>query len=160
MAGQGIKTLIAQGLQALRAGGEVAKKATAEIQADASHPELKAALQDGNRASEQWAQRIEKALAETGGAEDTGNPVLEAHYEVSKRIRRKAPDAVSRDLGIVAASQLALHYWIASFGTLDNYAAKLGLAEIERSMRTSLDEAKQADQQHTAIAEKMLAQGG
>lgn len=138
----------------------MAKKATAEIQADASHPELQAALQQGNKTSEQWAQRVEKALAETGGAEDTGNPILEAHYQVSKEIRRKAPDAMSRDLGIVAAGQLALHYWIAAFGTLGNYAAKLGLAETERSMRTSLDEAKQADQQHTAIAEKMLAQGG
>jgi ferritin-like metal-binding protein YciE len=160
MADQELKTLIAQGLQALKAGSEVAKKATAEIQADASHPELRAALQAGNKTSEQWAQRIEKALAETGGAEDTGNPVLEAHYEVSKKIRQKAPDATTRDLGIVAAGQLALHYWIAAFGTLGNYAAKLGLAETERSMRTSLDEAKQADQQHTAIAEKMLAQGG
>ncbi|CAA9247713.1 MAG: hypothetical protein AVDCRST_MAG04-1934 [uncultured Acetobacteraceae bacterium] len=160
MADQELKTLVAQGLQALKAGGEVAKKATAEIQADASHPELQAALQQGNKTSEQWAQRVEKALAETGGAEDTGNPILEAHYQVSKEIRRKAPDAMSRDLGIVAAGQLALHYWIAAFGTLGNYAAKLGLAETERSMRTSLDEAKQADQQHTAIAEKMLAQGG
>jgi ferritin-like metal-binding protein YciE len=160
MADQELKTLVAQGLQALKAGGEVAKKATAEIQADASHPELQAALQQGNKTSEQWAQRVEKALAETGGAEDTGNPIFEAHYQVSKEIRRKAPDAMSRDLGIVAAGQLALHYWIAAFGTLGNYAAKLGLAETERSMRTSLDEAKQADQQHTAIAEKMLAQGG
>ena len=160
MADQELKTLVAQGLQALKAGGEVAKKAMAEIQADASHPELQAALQQGNKTSEQWAQRVEKALAETGGAEDTGNPILEAHYQVSKEIRRKAPDATSRDLGIVAAGQLALHYWIATFGTLGNYAAKLGLAETERSMRTSLDEAKQADQQHTAIAEKMLAQGG
>jgi len=160
MADQELKTLVAQGLQALKAGGEVAKKATAEIQADASHPELQAALQQGNKTSEQWAQRVEKALAETGGAEDTGNPILDAHYQVSKEIRRKAPDAMSRDLGIVAAGQLALHYWIAAFGTLGNYAAKLGLAETERSMRTSLDEAKQADQQHTAIAEKMLAQGG
>ena len=160
MAEQELKTLVAQGLQALRAGGEVAKKATAEIQSDASDPELKAALQEGNRTSEQWAQRVEAALRETGGAEDTGNPILEAHYKVSQESRRKAPDAMTRDLGIVAAGQLALHYWIAAFGTLANYAKKLGLAEAERNMRTSLDEAKQADLQHTSIAEKMLGRGG
>lgn len=159
MADQELKTLVAQGLQALKAGGEVAKKATGEIQNDASNPELQAALQAGNKTSEQWAQRITQALGETGGAEDTGNPVLEAHFEVSKKIRQKAPDATSRDLGIVASGQLALHYWIASFGTLRNYAAKLGMSQTEQGMAASLEEAKQADLQLTALAEKMLGAG-
>ena len=157
MADQELKLLVAQGLQALQAGGEVAKQATSEIQNDASHPELKSALQAGNKTAEQWAQRVAQARAEAGDAEDTGNPVLDAHFEVSKKIRQKAPDAMSRDLGIVAAGQLALHYWIAAFGTLGNYAAKLGLTQTAQNMRTSLEEAKQADQQHTALAEKMLA---
>ena len=157
MADQELKTLVSQGVQALKAGGEIAKRATAEIEGDASHPDLKAALQRGNETSAQWASRIDAALRETGAAEDTGNPVLDAHFEVSRRIRRKAPDATSRDLGIVAAGQLALHYWIASFGTLGNYAAKLGLTDTERAMRTSLEEAKQADGQLTTLAEKLLA---
>ncbi len=156
MAYQEIKTLVAHGLQALKAGSEVAKKATGEIQNDASHPDLKSALQAGNSVSEQWAQRIDQAIAEVGSAEDAGNPILQAHYEVSKRIRQKAPDATSRDLGIVAAGQLALHYWIASFGTLGNYASKLDLQQVSQSMHKSLEEAKQADQQHTALAEKLL----
>lgn len=159
MADQELKMLVAQGLQALKAGGEVAKKATSEIQNDASNPELQAALQAGNKTSEQWTQRISQALQEAGGAEDTGNPILDAHYEVSKQIRQKAPDATTRDLGIIAAGQLALHYWIAAFGTLRNYAAKLGMSQTEQSMAASLEEAKQADLQHTALAEKMLGAG-
>lgn len=153
------KVLVAQGIQALKAGSELAKKATAEIENDASRPELKAALQAGNKTSEQWAQRIAQALQETGGVEDTGNPVMDAHYEVSKKIRRKAPDAATRDLGIIAAGQLALHNWIASFGTLGNHAEKLGMSQTAQNMRTSLEDAKQADQQHTALAEKMLGAG-
>ncbi len=156
MADQELKVLVATGLQALKAGGEVAKMATAEIQGDASHPDLKSALQAGNKVAEQWAERIELALRETGGAEDTGNIVLDAHFEVSKKIRAKAPDDMSRDLGIVAAGQLALHYWIASFGTLGSYASKLGLSQTEESMRTSLGEAKEEDRHYTALAEKML----
>lgn len=159
MADGELRTLVAQGLQALKAGSEVAKKATGEIQSDASHPELQAALQAGNKTSEQWAQRVAQALQEAGNAEDTGNPVLDAHYEVSKKIRQKAPDATTRDLGIIAAGQLALHYWIAAFGTLRNYAAKLGMSQTEQSMASSLEEAKQADQQHTALAEKILGGG-
>ena len=159
MADQELKMLVAQGLQALKAGGEVAKRATGEIQNDVSQPELQAAMQEGNKVSEQWAQRIAQALQESGGAEATGNPVLEAHFEVSRKIRQKAPDAATRDLGIIAAGQLALHYWIASFGTLRNYAAKLGMSQTEQSMAASLEEAKQADQQLTALAERMLRAG-
>ena len=157
MPDQDIKTLIAHGLQALRAGGEVAKKATAEIENDAKHPELKSALQAGNTTSEQWARRIGQAIDEVGSVENAGNPILEAHYEVSKRIRQHAPNDLSRDLGIVAAGQLALHYWIASFGTLGNYAAKLGLDTVTQAMHSSLDEAKKADAAHNALAEKLLA---
>lgn len=156
MVDQEIKTLIAHGLQALKAGSEVAKKATAEIQNDASHPELKSALQAGNSISEQWEQRIAQAITEAGSVENAGNPILDAHYEVSKRIRQNAPDATSRDLGIIAAGQLALHYWIAAFGTLGSYASKLGMEQVSQSMHSSLEEAKQADQQHTALAEKLL----
>ncbi len=160
MADQELKMMVAQGLQALKAGGEVAKKATADIEGDATHQDLKSALQAGNKTAETWAQRINQALQESGGGDDVGNPILEAHFQVSKLIRQKAPDDTSRDLGIVAAGQLALHYWIASFGTLGNYAAKLGLSQTEQAMRLSLEEARQADQQHTALAEKMLNANG
>lgn len=154
-----LKTLVAQGLQALKAGGEVAKRATAEIQNDVSDPGLKSALEAGNKTAEQWAQRVGRALAEAGPAEDTGNQILEAHYEVSKKIRQKAPDAMTRDLGIIAAGQLALHYWIAAFGTLRTYAAKAGMNQTEQDMQASLDEAKQADQQHTELAQTIMGAG-
>ena len=134
MSNDNIKQLIAQGLQAAKAGSEVAKKATAEIQNDASDARLKEALQTGNSRSQEWAQRIERCIAEVGNAENVGNRILEAHYSVSREIRQKAADPVTRDLGIIAAGQLALHYWIACFGTIRTYAASLGLNETERAM--------------------------
>lgn len=157
MADQELKTLIAQGLQAAKAGGRVSQRATGEIERDATNPGLQAALRDANAVAQQWAQRIERAIAETGTAEETGNPVLEALYDVSTKIRQKAPDAETRDLGIIAAGQLALHYWIAAFGTLRTYAANCGLTQTEREMQASLDEAKQADLQHTQLAENILS---
>ncbi len=156
MADNNLKILVSQGLQALKAGGDVAKHATAEIQQDANDHRLVSALQAGNRTAEQWQQRVERALAESGGGEDHGNPVLEAHFDVSRKIRQMAPDAKSRDLGIIAAGQLALHYWIAAFGTLRTYAQKLGLTETEQGLSHSLEEAKQADQAHTQLALAIL----
>ena len=157
MANESLKTLVQQGLAALKAGSQVAAKATADIQQDAKNPQLKSALDQGNETSKQWATRIDRALQEAGGGGQQENPVLEAHFEVSKKIRQQAPDDYSRDLGIIAAGQLALHYWIASFGTLRTYAAQAGLQQTQQDMQSSLDEAKRADEQHTQLAEQIMA---
>jgi ferritin-like metal-binding protein YciE len=153
---QQLKTLVQQGLAALKAGSQVAARATDEIQNDARNPQLKQALDQGNDTSKQWAQRIDRALQEAGGGGEQQNPILEAHHEVSKKIRQQAPDDYSRDLGIIASGQLALHYWIAAFGTLRTYAQQAGLSQTQQDMQACLDEAKQADDQHTQIAEQIM----
>ncbi len=155
MADDDLKQLVSQGLAAMKAGSDVAAKATDEISGDATHPALKSALEEGNSTAKEWAQRIERAAAQAGGGQ-SDTPILEAHYEVSRRIRREATDDTARDLGIVAAGQLALHYWIAAFGTMANYTGKLGMDDIAREMKRSTDEAKKADEKHTAIAEQLL----
>jgi ferritin-like metal-binding protein YciE len=159
MADDNLKQLVAQGLAAMKAGSDVAAKATNEISNDATHPELKSALEQGNRQSQEWAQRIERAVSQAGEGQTSDNPVLEAHYEVSRRIRANAPDVTSRDLGIIANGQLAIHYWIAAFGTMANYTRHLGMDEVAQDMKASADEAKQADEKHTQLAEHILGEG-
>ena len=156
MADNNLKQIVSQGLAAMKAGSDVAAKATDEIGNDAAHPALKAALEEGNRTSKQWAERIERAVQQAGDGGQQNNPIVEALYEVSKRIRQQAPDDTSRDLGIVAGSQLALHYWIAAFGTMASYTKHLGMEEAARDMKTCTDEAKRADEQMTALAGQLL----
>lgn len=158
MSDDNLKTLVAQGLSAMKAGSDVAASATDEIGNDATHPDLKAALDEGNRTSRRWAERIDRSLQAAGGGDQQDNPVLEAHYEVSRRIRQTAPDADSRDLGVIASGQLALHYWIASFGTVANYTKQLGMQDVAVELKASADEAKQADEKHTSLAETLLRQ--
>lgn len=159
MADDNLKHMVAQGLSAMKAGGDVAARATDEISNDASHPDLKAALAKGNETSRQWADRIARAEAAAGGGQQGDNKVLEAHYEVSRLIRSQAPDTHSRDLGIIANGQSALHYWIAAFGTMANYTRHLGMTEAADDMKACADEAKTADETHSQLAEKLLAQG-
>ena len=156
MASDSLKQLVAQGLSAMKAGSDVAAQATAEISNDAKSPELKAALEQGNRTSQQWADRIQRACQQVGQVDQQDNPILEAHYEVSRRIRQQAADDTSRDLGIIAAGQLALHYWIAAFGTMASYTKQLGMNDVAGEMKSSADEAKQADEKHTQLAATML----
>ena len=152
-----LKTLVGQALTAMKAGSHVAAQAIGEIGGDVRHPELKAALEAGNRVSQGWSQRIDQALQEAGGGGgEAKNPVLDGLYEVSRMIRRQAPDDTSRDLGIIANGQLALHYWIAAFGTIRTYAGHLGMEETARAMQASLDEAKEGDAEHTAIAQRIM----
>jgi ferritin-like metal-binding protein YciE len=157
MANDSLNILIQNGLAALKAGSKIAAEATADIQDDATDAQLKDALEQGNQQSKQWNTRIERSFEAAGGKGDEENPILEAHFKVSKKIRGEAKDDYSRDLGIITSGQLALHYWIASFGTLANYAKQSGLSQVEQDMKACLGEAKQADEQHTAIAEKILS---
>lgn len=153
----GLKKLVGQGLSAMKAGSDIAAKATDEISNDASHPALKEALEHGNRTSKEWAGRIDHAVQQTGGGGQQENLIMKAHYEVSRKIRQEASEATSRDLGIVASGQLALHYWIAAFGTMASYTEQLGMDEVARSMKMSADEAKQADKKQTDIAAQLLS---
>lgn len=154
-----LKQLIKDGLSAQHAGSKVAAKATADILDDATDSELKTLLQRGNDTSKQWQQRIEQAIAEVGGVDDQDNEIVEAHYEVSKEIRSQADTDQVRDLGIIASGQMALHYWIASFGTVASYAKAAGFTQTAQALHQSVEEAKQADEQHTNLAERLLAAG-
>ena len=50
-----------------------------------------AALQTGNTVAEQWAERIQRAVQETGDSEDVGNPILDAHFESAARYAQRRP---------------------------------------------------------------------
>lgn len=157
VADEQLKHLVVQGLAALQAGSRIAAAATDEIENDAADEDLKAALRQGHDTAKRWSERIDSALQEAGEAPPSqNNPIMQAHHEVSKRIRGEAADDRSRDLGIVAAGQLALHYWIAAFGTLRTYAAKVGMTQTEQDLQKCVDEAKQADERHNEIAAKIL----
>ena len=157
MENQNLKELIKQGFAAMKAGSKVAEQATDEIQNDAKNEELKNALKQGNEQSKVWAQRIDKGLQEAGGNADQENEILKAHYKVSKEIREQAADDDTRDLGIITSGQLAIHYWIAAFGTQVSYAAAAGLNQAQQEMQACLDEAKKADEKHTQIAKSILS---
>jgi len=126
VAADGLKRVVVQGLSATKAGSDVAALATDDISNDASHPDLKAALEEGNRTSRQWASDIDRAMEQAGNGQQTDDPVLDALYDVSRRIRSQAREDQSRDLGTVANGQLALHYRMAAFGTMANYLNGLG----------------------------------
>ncbi len=59
----------------------------------------------------------------------------------------------TRDVGIIFASQKVEHYEIASYGTLTQLAATLGLSDIANILAQILAEEKNADELLTEVAE-------
>ena len=156
MANDQLTTLIQNSLASMKAGGEIAKKATGEINNAASNDKLKKALEEGNKTAEQWRKRVDEALKESGGSSEPGNRIIEALYDVSKSVIKDYKDDYSRDLAIIETGQLALHYWIAAFGTMDAYAKRAGLSQTSKNMEMCRKEAEQADKKHTDIALEII----
>ncbi len=149
--------LTAQALTSMKAGNELVGKAVGGTKYAASDEELKRAVDKGTKLREAWHDRIEKALTAVGGSVgEERNPIVEGLQAAGKRIKEQAPDDTSRDLGLCADGQLSLHYWIAAFGSVREYLAQLGLHEHAETMQRTVDEAKQADEEHTNIATRIL----
>ena len=55
---------------------------------------------------------------------------------------------------MVAAAQIATHYFIAAYGTLTSTAKHLGLDEDARTLKDITDEMKFADEQMTRLADE------
>ena len=151
-----LKKIVAQELGAMQAGVDMAAKGTSEIQNHIKHADLRAAFEVGNQVSEHWRNRIAKAHQAVGGDGEAKNPIIEAHGEVGRKIMQEAPDDQARDLGLIAMSQLALHYWVAAFGTMATYTKHLGMEEVAGEMKKSADEAKQGDERFTELAKNIL----
>ena len=154
---QNLRHIIGQGLLSLRDGGRVSAKGAGKIEDAATHPDLKAALKDGSALSKEWMTRIDAAIREVGAEGDRTNEVLPAILKTAEKARDEAPDAASRDLGIVAASRMAIHYWTAAFGTSGMYLGELGLSDSAQAMTRCHEEAQQQDERLAKLAKQLVS---
>ncbi|WP_420566035.1 ferritin-like domain-containing protein [Thalassobaculum sp.] len=65
------------------------------------------------------------------------------------------PNPTVRDAALIASIQRILHYGMAVYGSLAGWAKELNLADTE-ALSDTLEEAKRADAQLTAIAEEIV----
>ncbi len=154
MDNEGMKQLLVDGIHAVQGACAQGRQSADEIEKHATDPQLKAELRHGTEVAERWRQRLESAERATGDSSSapTDNEIVKAIQHTGEKVSRHAKTDVARDLGIVAAGQLALHYYIASFGTLRSYAEKLGLQDTASAMAQCLEEAKAEDEKHTKLA--------
>lgn len=156
MANQAYKDWYVQGLQALKSASDQAAGDTKATSGAITSPELKQAMEASSKVLAEHADSIARFLQKAGG--DTGgmkNAIMEGIRTGSGHMVQAAGDGAVRDASIIAASQIAIHYYVAAYGTLASTARHLGLDEDAQAFKRMTDDMKAGDARFTEMAESM-----
>lgn len=156
MANDNYKALYVQGLQALKSADDQGKEAASDTLKVVTAPELKQLVETGTKMAAQNAERIASMIEKAGG-NPTGmtNKIMDGIRAGNRQIVEAAKDDDVRDASIIAAAQIALHYYIAAYGTLASTAKHLGMTDDAQAFKQMTDETKAQDERLTALAEQM-----
>ncbi|MFC5051934.1 ferritin-like domain-containing protein [Rubritalea spongiae] len=124
--------------------------------AEAAHnPHLKKVFEDHFEETKTHISRIESAFAsldyEPGGEHCSG---AEGLIKEGEDMIGMDGDEQIKDAGLICAAQRVEHYEMAGYGNIVALANALGINEISKLMRESLEEEGKADRDLTYIAQK------
>ena len=152
-----LDTVFVQGLQALYGAHRLGAEQAAAARRSAASPKLRSLLSEGSHISRRQAHRLAKVFRTMGLRPTTReNPAMEGIRDTNVAMAANAPGPVARDLAHIAASQMALHYYGASYGTLREYARALGNRKAAKLLDRGLVETKRADRKYTVAARRLL----
>lgn len=156
MDSEALRGLFIQGLQALHAADAQCIASATDVVTGVTDPGLRDAIEAGIRMARRQVVQLDRVFRHVGTPPDgTGNDIVEAIEMATERARRTTAGPAARDVGVIATSRLAFHYYIASYGTLRDYAQALGLAEAAALLQDMLDELEQTDRQFSRISRQI-----
>jgi ferritin-like metal-binding protein YciE len=134
-------------------------KALPKLAKKASADELKTALKDHLRQTEQHIERLEQVF-EQMAMPARGKTCKGMKYLIAEGndMIADADDAATRDALMIAAAQKVEHYEIAAYGTMRTWATVLRRTDIAALLEDTLEEEKETDQKLTQIAESFINQ--
>lgn len=129
---------------------KMAKKSTSE--------ELKNAIENHVSETENHVKRLEQVFQSIGEkAKAKTCAAMDGLVEEAEEIVSDTKNGtLTRDVGVIAASQKVEHYEIATYGTLRTLADVLGYTEASNLLSQTLEEEKNADSMLTQIAESFV----
>ncbi|WP_165361204.1 ferritin-like domain-containing protein [Lichenibacterium ramalinae] len=156
MASEAFKAWYVQGLQAVKTAADQGQAASSHAQAQGVPPEVKTIMEGGAKVFGQHAEALGRLLQGAGASPGSmPNAFMDGIQKGSQQMIQAAQDPGVREASVVAAAQIATHYFIAAYGTLASNAKHLGLTEDAATLKGMADEMKAADQHMTGIAETM-----
>lgn len=124
---------------------KMAKKATDE--------KLVKALEDHLAETKDQISRLDKVFKSIDmKPEGVKCEAMAGLVKEGEEIMKECDEGAMRDAGIISAAQKVEHYEIASYGTLCQFAERLGLSEAKELLGSILEEEKAADEKLTQIA--------
>jgi ferritin-like metal-binding protein YciE len=130
-------------------------KALPKMQKNATTEELQQAIEDHTTQTEEHVARLERVFELIGKkAQAKKCDAMEGLLKEGESIVEETEDgSMTRDVGIIMASQKVEHYEIATYGGLVQLAKTMGLDEVAGILHQTLEEEKGADTLLTEIAE-------
>ncbi len=125
--------------------------------AAATAPELFAAFQDHEIATEKHVKRLEK-IGQLLGISPSGQVCrgMEGLIEEGKKaIEEEMPPEV-KDAALVSAAQRVEHYELAAYGTARSFAEWLGLLDVADLLQETLDEEGDTDRLLSRLADRKV----
>lgn len=157
---EGLKKLFIDQLSDLYSAENQLIKALPKMVNAACSPDLKSALDEHLRVTQEQVNRLEKIFDDMH--QKPKREKCEGMHgivaEGEKVIRKKEDDEIIKDADLIAAAQRVEHYEIAGYGTARTFAELLGMNEAAELLQQTLDEEGEADKTLTAISEKLLSQ--
>lgn len=144
-----LKDIYSAEKQLLKALPRMAKKASSQ--------ELKTALQEHLKVTEQQVGRLERVFEALGKpAKAKTCKAMKGLIEEGKEIMEEDAEDAVMDAGIIAAAQKVEHYEIASYGTVRTWARLCGQNRAADLLQQTLDEEGEADHRLTELAERLV----
>ena len=123
----------------------------------ATHQELKKAFQMHLDQTKKQVDRLEQIFKDMDKSPKghTCKAMQGLIKEGEEMIKEKAESDV-KDAGLIAAAQRVEHYEIAGYGTVRNFAQRLGHQKHVDLLQQTLDEEGETDKKLTGLAERVI----
>jgi ferritin-like metal-binding protein YciE len=133
-------------------------KALPKMQKAATTEELQSAIGDHLEQTKEHVSRLEQVFEILGKKPQAKKcDAMEGIVKEGESIVEETEDgSMTRDVGIIMASQKVEHYEISTYGGLVQLATTLGQEEIAGILSQTLEEEKQTDSNLTEIAENNI----
>ncbi len=162
-----LKALLKHDVQMLHSAEKQLVEAMPAMIARASNPQLKQALEEHLRITENQLTRINQVRESMGVDEDSVKKYsgvlaqimggtkckgMEGLIEEGQKVMSENLEDEVMDAAIIAGNQKIEHFEIASYGTARTYAQQLRMREVAQLLQQTLDEEYKADELLTTLA--------
>ena len=123
----------------------------------ASSGELKTAFQEHEAQTAEHARRLEQVFESLGEKpKEHKCKAMEGLLKEGEEMMAMKGEPSVLDAGLITSAQRVEHYEIAAYGSVRNYAERLGFRDQAELLQRTLDEEGKTDHRLTAIAETVV----